>query len=819
MATRPQEYQKFISKQNQKIGKDRVHSLSPNIRPPSSKNNYVQNSNINLVPNNIYKNKNLVYNNNINNNQFQNYNIKVNKSKDIQKEKIIEGDLINFNNGIKTMQKHNNNNINSAIGNKTKLKNPRGMPRKSPIPINNTNLKNKNIFFNPLLNKPKTSLGTKNNFNGNKPLTSFSKNKKKINRNQSPLLRTNENSNKIIALNKNALKPRYISKSPVLGKNSIYNRYKNFGFNKSSNSSNLIKSQNFKKAKINYPHNQYNVNNLNNLNNNQLQQLKKITNIANANIPKQARRQTIMTYEFVQENNKNDNKNNIPLNNKQNAHDNNNNNNNNNKNIIPNNNFINGNNFVNNHQNINQNIMKNKNQNIMNQNNMNQNNMNQNNMNQNNMNQNIMNQNIMNQNNMNQNNMNQNLNQNVNQNINQNVNKNISQNLNQNNNILKPNIIPPEEVNNFIPLKNNPNQIIKNNQNQNGNNIKLNKKVTEDENESNTNRKEKESIIEVNTLKNRVQNEDDLNINKEPKIPQQNQPIHKKIKDLHVFTHVGFDGEQDKENNQDNYFIQKNFAGHKDYIYMSVCDGHGTNGHHVSNFIKTILPVDMSENLKHRNILTDTEEIHQIIKETFIIANDKLVENQDIDSIFSGSTCVSVIYTPERLICPNIGDSRAVLARYDPNSNKYIAIELTRDHKPTELDEKQRILENDGRIQPFVEDGEFVGPERIWIKEEEVPGLAMTRSFGDRVAATVGVISEPEIKEMELNINDKFMIIASDGIWEFISSQECVNIISNFYEKNDIKGCCEYLYDESSKRWLKEEEVIDDTTLILVFFD
>jgi serine/threonine protein phosphatase PrpC len=95
----------------------------------------------------------------------------------------------------------------------------------------------------------------------------------------------------------------------------------------------------------------------------------------------------------------------------------------------------------------------------------------------------------------------------------------------------------------------------------------------------------------------------------------------------------------------------------------------------------------------------------------------------------------------------------------------------------------------------------------------------MTRSFGDRVAATVGVISEPEIKEIEFDINDKYMIIASDGIWEFISSQECIDIISNFYEKNDIKGCSKYLYEESSKRWLKEEEVIDDTTLILVFFE
>ena len=49
----------------------------------------------------------------------------------------------------------------------------------------------------------------------------------------------------------------------------------------------------------------------------------------------------------------------------------------------------------------------------------------------------------------------------------------------------------------------------------------------------------------------------------------------KKIRDIYEFTHVGFDGEEPKENNQDNYFIYKNFADHKDYIYMSVCDGHG----------------------------------------------------------------------------------------------------------------------------------------------------------------------------------------------------------------------------------------------------
>ena len=243
-----------------------------------------------------------------------------------------------------------------------------------------------------------------------------------------------------------------------------------------------------------------------------------------------------------------------------------------------------------------------------------------------------------------------------------------------------------------------------------------------------------------------------------------------------------------------------------------------------SEFMKEILPYDMSENLKFCDLMTkdekEKEKINTIIKDTFIVANDKLVENQEINSLFSGSTCVSVIYTPQKLIVPNIGDSRAVLGRLiNKETNEYKAIELSRDHKPTEKDEAQRIIENEGRIQPFFEEGEFVGPQRVWIKEEEVPGLAMTRSFGDRVAATVGVISEPEIKEFLFDEGDKFMIVASDGIWEFISSQECVDIIKEFYDKNDLKGCCEFLYQESSKRWLKEEEVIDDTTLILVFFE
>lgn len=46
----------------------------------------------------------------------------------------------------------------------------------------------------------------------------------------------------------------------------------------------------------------------------------------------------------------------------------------------------------------------------------------------------------------------------------------------------------------------------------------------------------------------------------------------------------------------------------------------------------------------------------------------------------------------------------------------------------------------------------------------------MTRSFGDRVAHSVGVSHEAEVKEFLLNEEDKFIVIASDGVWEFLSN-------------------------------------------------
>lgn len=109
---------------------------------------------------------------------------------------------------------------------------------------------------------------------------------------------------------------------------------------------------------------------------------------------------------------------------------------------------------------------------------------------------------------------------------------------------------------------------------------------------------------------------------------------------------------------------------------------------------------------------------------------------------------------------------------------------------------------------------------RVWLKKENIPGLAMSRSIGDNVATSVGVTWEPELMDFALDPRDKFLLVASDGVWEFIENQELVDLISQYYEEGDIEGACDAILQESYNRWTSEDDtVIDDITFILVFFD
>jgi len=62
-----------------------------------------------------------------------------------------------------------------------------------------------------------------------------------------------------------------------------------------------------------------------------------------------------------------------------------------------------------------------------------------------------------------------------------------------------------------------------------------------------------------------------------------------------------------------------------------------------------------------------------------------------------------------------------------------------------------------------------------------MPGLAMSRSLGDRIAHSVGVSSHPEVLSFLLTPFDKFIVIGSDGLWEFLSNEQVAEIVVPYY--------------------------------------
>ena len=125
-----------------------------------------------------------------------------------------------------------------------------------------------------------------------------------------------------------------------------------------------------------------------------------------------------------------------------------------------------------------------------------------------------------------------------------------------------------------------------------------------------------------------------------------------------------------------------------------------------------------------------------------------------------GSTAIVALIHENTLLVANAGDSRAVLA----SGGKYIP--LSTDHKPERIDEKKRI--------------EALGGKVIHFGTWRVQGiLSISRSFGDRMLRPY-VIAEPDVITRTIEAADDYVILATDGVWDVITSQEAVDICMEF---------------------------------------
>ena len=272
--------------------------------------------------------------------------------------------------------------------------------------------------------------------------------------------------------------------------------------------------------------------------------------------------------------------------------------------------------------------------------------------------------------------------------------------------------------------------------------------------------------------------------------------------------------------NQDSFLVLQNEYNLKDFNIFCVMDGHGVNGHLVSRSTTKYFSSFFKKNKKMNSSCSSEDQIfnrlkkndYEILKRVFRHAERDLEKNGEIDANFSGTTCVMVFQVGERIICANVGDSRAIMVKGDK------VIPLSFDQKPDDPEESKRIKENGGEISQYEEDGEKSGPFRVWQKGEVYPGIAMSRSIGDFIASKLGVIPEPKFLEEKIDKDTKFIVVASDGIWEFLDNDTVKNMVMPFYEKNDPNGACKELVKKATEFWNQEDVVVDDITVVVVFF-
>ncbi|XP_058488937.1 integrin-linked kinase-associated serine/threonine phosphatase 2C isoform X1 [Solea solea] len=252
--------------------------------------------------------------------------------------------------------------------------------------------------------------------------------------------------------------------------------------------------------------------------------------------------------------------------------------------------------------------------------------------------------------------------------------------------------------------------------------------------------------------------------------------------------------------------------GHVSHVsYFAVFDGHG--GARASQFAAEHL----HHNLAKKFPSGDSENVDKLIKKC-ILDTFKQTDEDFLKKASSqkpawkdGSTATCVLVVDDMVYVANLGDSRAVLCRMEAAAEgrrRSVTLALSKEHNPTMYEERMRIQRAGGTVR----DGRVLGV------------LEVSRSIGDGQYKRCGVISTPDLRRCQLTANDRFIILACDGLFKVFSADEAVKFVLNIMEEGSVEpksglteeevrfeAACQQLASEAVRRGCA-----DNVTVILV---
>ncbi|KAL5976188.1 hypothetical protein ACLOJK_020518 [Asimina triloba] len=295
--------------------------------------------------------------------------------------------------------------------------------------------------------------------------------------------------------------------------------------------------------------------------------------------------------------------------------------------------------------------------------------------------------------------------------------------------------------------------------------------------------------------------------------------------------------------NQDAMVVWEDFIS-DDTVFYGVFDGHGPQGHLVARKVRDMLPLELSSFLKSaevggggiagihlKKVAVGDEEPLESSKnkpsadatidwwedaflKSYIATDKELRHHPSLDCFCSGSTAVTLVKQGSNIFLANIGDSRAIMGSRNVNGS-VDAVQLTVDLKPDLPGEAQRIKQCKGRVFALQDDPEV---QRVWLPFEDTPGLAMSRAFGDFCLKDYGVISVPEFTHRTLTENDLFIVLASDGVWDVLSNEEVVEIVSSTPIRSSAANA---VVNSAVREWKLKYPTskIDDCAVVCLYLD
>ena len=221
--------------------------------------------------------------------------------------------------------------------------------------------------------------------------------------------------------------------------------------------------------------------------------------------------------------------------------------------------------------------------------------------------------------------------------------------------------------------------------------------------------------------------------------------------------------------------------------YFGLFDGH--SGKEVGMYLMENLHKILHQKIKEENI--NNEILKQIVINSFEQI-DKEINLKNFRNETGSTGTILLLYkdptspSNKSFLCANVGDSKAYLI------TKKEMILLTKDHKCCDANEVKRIRDKGG----------------IVFRERVFGTLMLTRSFGDKEMKKYGVLSTPDIYIKNVEKDDLFIVIASDGVWDVVEENEILKMTQEGISSND--------FSKKIVNLAKERDTRDNSSCIVI---